>query len=626
MTDTALTMRLALDASRWSQDWQRASRITKATANRMSRNFGEVGQVLRGIRNNLAAIGVTIGAVQQIAQSAHLDKSLILTKQTAGATATQIDALRDSLFDMSGETGQSVENLKSGFDQLIQAGLSFEAAFAAIPDINRTMAVSSTEAQTLANALTVAANIFEFDLSNPGQAANLLDKMVVAGIQGNLELENLSDAFAKVGSEARLSGLSIEKTLALLEAMSQKEANPERLATSFQSALRIFTDQDYKAKVAAAMGSSISDLFYTSDNKRRDVFSVLDDISKRMSSITNEKSLDNFVQHAFGETNIRTREGLIKILTGDTAQTANRFATELDNASQTVKNNLDEALDNSISQAARLRGLFRQTADDFSKPINRALADLIQYATNAKTKGGLGLEGKDLVLGAGGLAGLLAAGKFLGPKILRKISGNTLGTIGGVAVGKSLEATAGVTPVYVVNMPGAASAIGTSTIDGIFSGALNGGKGKILTSLGWNQLKNQAVGSIPLMGSGAVLRALGFVGAAGATGYGVGTALNKTFVEGTTFQDKLGGTILQIMSNFGVKSATETLDRRSSSELLRRELEAFSKYKLENPKSELTIRVVEDKAGRSRIEYVKAGRGQTMDVVTSARLGPSMGH
>jgi hypothetical protein len=59
-------------------------------------------------------------------QSAELDKGLVQIGQTAGETRIKALGLRKKFFRMAKETGQSVENLKTGFDDAVQAGLNIK--------------------------------------------------------------------------------------------------------------------------------------------------------------------------------------------------------------------------------------------------------------------------------------------------------------------------------------------------------------------------------------------------------------------------------------------------------------------------------------------------------------------
>ena len=186
----------------------------------------------------IAGLGISYKATQAVMASANLDKGLIRTSQTIGMTAQQTMELRQALFDMARQTGQPIDNLKAGFDRLAASGMSYEQALASVRAINPAMAVTGASAEQLASALSVAGEIFKFDLKNPQTAVQLLDQMTVAGRLGNAELEDLSSIFARVGAGAKNAGLSMADSLAFIEQLSLVEKEPERLATLADSTLR----------------------------------------------------------------------------------------------------------------------------------------------------------------------------------------------------------------------------------------------------------------------------------------------------------------------------------------------------------------------------------------------------
>ena len=187
----------------------------------------------------LAGLGVSYKAAQAVMDSARLDKGLMRTSQTMGLTAQQAEEARRALFAMARETGQPVENLKAGLDRLGASGMAYEQALASIRAINPAMAVTGASADQLASALSVAGEIFKFDLSRPETAVRLLDQMTAAGRLGNAELEDLASIFARVGGSAKNAGLSFGESLAFIEQLSLIEKEPERLATLADSTQNI---------------------------------------------------------------------------------------------------------------------------------------------------------------------------------------------------------------------------------------------------------------------------------------------------------------------------------------------------------------------------------------------------
>ncbi|WP_443667115.1 phage tail tape measure protein, partial [Desulfovibrio sp.] len=147
----------------------------------------------------LAGLGVSYKAAQAVMDSARLDKGLMRTSQTMGLTAQQAVDARRELFAMAQRTGQPIEKLKAGLDDLGASGMEYAQALESIKAINPAMAVTGASGEQLASALSVVGESFKFDLSKAGVAVKLLDQMTVAGRLGKAELEDLSSIVSRVG-------------------------------------------------------------------------------------------------------------------------------------------------------------------------------------------------------------------------------------------------------------------------------------------------------------------------------------------------------------------------------------------------------------------------------------------
>lgn len=500
------------------------------------REFDSLKGMATSLQGRLATLGVGVGVGALVMESARLDKSLTQIGQTAGEGGEKVKSLRKELFSMAGESGQGVENLRDGFNTLIQAGQNMKEARATLDGVNIATAVTGAQAQTLAGGLTVASTAFEFDLSKPGQALLLLDKMTVAGRLGNAELENLSDIFARVGVNAKSGNMGFDQTLGYIEALSRVERNPERLATLADSTLRVFTNGRYMKEAQKATGIK----FFDAEGSRRDVFAVLADIKKQYDTLTTDEQRASFVQKAFGKMDLDTIKGIRTLLQGDNLSKAGEFTQQISKAGGTLRKDFSEATQNLIDQAGRMGTKLREAADGFVGPLNKTLAEWMKFTMADKKDGGLGLDGKDMLLGGGALiAGTALAARYGGraiggmaDKLLKKGGSTAVG----VAEGKALQMAAGVTPVFVVN----ADAIGGSgaaetgkavkdAITGAGGSAASGaatraGVGATLAK--WWKLAGTPVAKgasyLPMLATRA-----GFAGAAFGGGYLVGTGLNK---------------------------------------------------------------------------------------------------
>ena len=471
------------------------------------REFDSLKGMATSLQGRLATLGVGVGVGALVMESARLDKSLTQIGQTAGEGGEKVKSLRKELFSMAGESGQGVENLRDGFNTLIQAGQNMKEARATLDGVNIAMAVTGAQAQTLAGGLTVASTAFEFDLSKPGQALLLLDKMTVAGRLGNAELENLADIFARVGVNAKSGNMGFDQTLGYIEALSRVERNPERLATLADSTLRVFTNGRYMKEAQKATGIK----FFDAKGARRDVFAVLGDIKKKYDTLTTDEQRASFIQKAFGKMDLDTIKGIRTLLQGDNLSKAGEFTQQISKASGTLREDFSEATQNLVDQAGRMGTKLREAADGFVGPLNKTLAEWMKFTMADKKDGGLGLDGKDMLLGGGALiAGTALAARY-GGRAIGGMADKLLKKGGSTAVGAATRAGVGATLAKWWKMAGTPVAKGASYLPMLatragFAGAAFGGGYLVGTGL------NKGIGALTNISSGGRYKGDGAIG------------------------------------------------------------------------------------------------------------------
>ncbi|HEU4604064.1 MAG TPA: hypothetical protein VFS24_18965, partial [Steroidobacteraceae bacterium] len=242
------------------------------------------------------------------------------------------------------------------------------------------------------------------------------------------------------------------------------------------------------------------------------------------------------------------------------------FRSEIAGASGTFSKDMERALDNSVDQVDRLKSALREAADGFLHPINEGINKSIKKLLDPKEKGGLGLSGGELIAGGGALLGFGYLAKRFGGPLLGKLLGG-LGDLGvGVATGKALEQTVGVTPVYVVNMPS------------------NGFGGGVLPGLGPIGLPGAtlALPGAAVTASRVAMLARGGLGVlgAGAAGYAAGSMIYDAIDE-TDVADKIGAAVAHALAFFGNDAAKESLAQREK-------YEASLKVQIEDKRTRIT--------------------------------------
>lgn len=448
--DLSLVMRLYADTARFVSGLTQGEGSMKRFGSVAKREFDAIRSAATSIQGQLASLGLATGTVASLMQSARMDKGLTQIGQTAGMSRSEVAQLRGELFRMAGETGQAVDDLQVGFNNAVQSGLKFNEALPVLDATNKAMAVTGASADRLTAGLTVAATAFNFDLAKPELAQQLLEKMTVAGRLGNAELQNLSDIFARVGVNASSAGFSFDKTLAFIEGLSQIERQPERLATLADSTLRLFNNLKYMKELAQATGVRFFD---SKTGERRDPIEIFKDVKAKYDKLKTDKQRAVFLQNALDKADLDTIKGVKALLGGDMLdKIGGDYTRAIGAAGGTFKNDLPEAISNAVDQVGRLKSELRKAADEFTRPINDTLQNAIKRGLDSKESGGLGLSGKEMVAGGAATAlGTVLAARYGGMALAKRFGG----TAAGVAEGKALEAAAGVTPVFVVNWPGA---------------------------------------------------------------------------------------------------------------------------------------------------------------------------
>lgn len=560
MTELSLSVRIFADAARYVAGMAESESRTRRWSATLRSEAAAVRDSFGGVAGQITALAGGVTALSTLADSARLDKSLTGVKLNASATRQEIDALREDFFRMAKDSGRGVNDLHTGFNNLVAMGQEWKSAREQIRAVNTGMAVTSASADKLTSALGVAGEAFRFDLAKPGMALSLLDKMTVAGRKGNAELENLSDIFARVGVNASSAGMGFEKSLAFIEVLSLVERQPERLATLADSTLRLFNNANYRKEAEKATGVK----FFDHKGSRRDALAVLADLKKQFDKLKTDAQRDSFMNKAFGKADLDTLKGMRILLSGDSLSNADKFTREIEAAGGTLSREYQEAISNAVDQTGRLKAALREAADGFARPINEGLSNLIKYAMNSKEQGGLALSGTEMIAGGAGLAagGLLAA--RYGGGLVASLLGKGGNLAAGVATGAALEEAAGVQSVFVVNMP----ASGLPGVAGAAPAGASAAAGAAAATLA-SKIKVGAAmaGGLPLkeflkLGPAAIGTTAAATAAAGAAGYGVGTGIYK-LSEGTAAGDAIvsavGGGITRLFAALGDKEAQHTL-------------------------------------------------------------------
>lgn len=500
MSEQSLLVKIIANAQGYIGGLNRAGGATRTFGAQVRSEFARMKSMATSLHGQLAGLGLAVGFAQMAKDTAVFERDMRQLQVNIGASRSEMEAWRREAFENQKRYGTLLADQKELADSLQAAGLDMNAIRAAAEPVSKTLAVAKTSAEKLGKAMGVAREQFGIDISDKRATEELLDKMVVAGRLGNAELENLPDIFARVGGRAKEANFNLDQTMALVETLSKSEPQSDRLSTLVDSTLRVFTNAKYMKDASKATGVN----FFDVDGARRNPIDVIKDIKVAYDKLKTDAQRNSFLDAAFGKTDMDTQRGLKKALEDGTLATIDQFYKEIKNASGTVDKDLKTAMDNAVTQVNRLKGALKESVENgFGRPLGEAITKTIKKLMDSPEQGGWGLTGNQMMAGGAAAAvGTYALGR-LGQGAISKLSRGAVGTAGGVAVGKALESTAGVQPVYVVNMPaccigGTGGGLGDLIGKGS-KGAAAGGLMKYAKIGG-----SAAIGTMPLIAMGGV--------------------------------------------------------------------------------------------------------------------------
>lgn len=440
------------------------------------KNFGQTAQ------GKLAGLGIGVGVGAGLTGSARLDRSLIRTQQTAGMTNAEREEWRNEGFRIAKKYGIDRTDVDSGFNTLIASGVNYGASKTTADAIGQATAVTGADSAVLGKAVVAGASAFNLDLNKAGVALELLQKMTVAGRQGNAELENLADLFPKIGGAAQAAGMSLSQALAFTETLSTVEMQPERLGTLAESTLRVFSNKTYRDQVTKASGVK----FFDKKGASRNPEEVFADLKRKYDGMKTDEERGKFMGVVFKGMDQDTIRGMRIMLGGNKLDTFKQQSKDIQGAKPVFESDLKDNVESATGAGARMKATLGAAIDRMAKPLNKGFADFGSYLLDD-----LHLSGEQLLAGgvATGVGGYFAGRgvKAGAGALINKFMGGPE-TLKNIAVGKVLEEAAGVTSVFVTNWP--ASGLTPPIPD------VSNGTSKVVPAVPWGVVSLAAVAGL----------------------------------------------------------------------------------------------------------------------------------
>ena len=238
-----LLVKIGLDAKALTSGLGRVdSQLKKSQRafNKFGSGFRNLGKQLSvGLTLPIAGLGVAVAKF-----AGDFESSMQKVQALSGSTGKEFDALREQAKKLGIETKFSASQAAEGMGFLAQASFKTNQILAAMPGVLSLAAAGNLE---LAEAAKVTAGVLAGFGLEASQAAHVADVLAVAATSSQTNVSDMAAALAEVAPIAKLVGLSLEDTAALVSKLSDSQIGAEKAGTALRGMLGRLIDATPKA-------------------------------------------------------------------------------------------------------------------------------------------------------------------------------------------------------------------------------------------------------------------------------------------------------------------------------------------------------------------------------------------
>lgn len=250
--DSTGVVRATDHLGKFGKEGQRAEGIAGKFGKTGKAAFGAVAVAAASAVSAIASIGGAVSVIRQF------ETSMSQVAAITGATATELEALRDVAKDLGSTTEFSAAQAADGLRFLGMAGFNAAESMKAIPAV---LDLATASSMGLAESADIASNVLSgFGLA-AGEAAQVADVLAAASSRSNTSVSQLGSAMSTVAPIAAALDISLQDTAAAIGVMSDAGIQGERAGTALRGVLASLAGPtDAAADALSRYGLSVADV------------------------------------------------------------------------------------------------------------------------------------------------------------------------------------------------------------------------------------------------------------------------------------------------------------------------------------------------------------------------------
>ena len=451
---------LDLDTDKFQQGLTSAFQELKAFTDQSAttgQKWTALGKTLTTIGGGLT-VGLTtpllgVGAAA-VSVGNDFEAQMSRVEAIAGATADEMEALRDQAIQLGADTSFSASEVAEAMENLASAGFGVNEIMAAMPGLLDLAASSGASLGDASAYVATTMNAFGLEAEN---TAHIADVFAQAAARTNAQTEDMGEAMKYIAPVASAMGLSLEETAASIGVLSDAGIQGSQAGTTLRSMLSSMTRQTGPATEAM---KQLGITFYDTNGEMRPLSENIGILQDAMKGLTQEQQ-NNALVTIFGQ---EALSGVLALMAAGPEE-VDALTASLENSDGAAQSMAETMLDNTKGAIEQMMGAFESAGIVIQAKLAPFISDLALKIGDLATKfSQLDDDTLELIVT---IAGVVAA---IGPALL--VFGNVAKGIG--AISTAISGLGG--------MAGVASAFG-ATVSGVFT-ALTGPIGAVIAFIG----------------------------------------------------------------------------------------------------------------------------------------------
>ena len=337
MADLRASILLALKDG-FSQGIKSAGAATQQFASTAMSAVDKVDKAFSGVTSKLGALGVSLSVGAATNEIINIDEQLTRMGMTAGASAEQVNRLKQKIFEAAQDPNIKIDPSKiiSALDVIMTKTGNLDYVEANVRNVAVALQAAGSAGEDMGDVFS------EFQKRNfsADKISRLMDALVKQGDQGEFTLEKFSKTGKAILSSYSTIGDSDEdimKLNAVMQVIIADTKNEELAATALDAVISELSDPKKQAKLGI-IGVAVRD----SQGAFRDLADIMDDV---LDVAKKEGNID-FLSEVFGVTSMKAVRAFqnygenYKKLTEDLGNTTGALEAKSARMAGTMKANL----------------------------------------------------------------------------------------------------------------------------------------------------------------------------------------------------------------------------------------------------------------------------------------------